>query len=118
MLNTVKLYHWKTTNFATHKATDELYSNLNEKIDTFVEVMLGKNELGGRAKLLHVNMIKLTVYSNNDAFKKQIESYKKFLLDLSDEKNGFNTLLNVDLLALRDELLADFNQFLYLLTLN
>lgn len=118
MLNTVKLYHWKTTNFATHKATDELYANLNNKIDTFVEVMLGKNDLGGRSKLLNVNIIKLTVYSNNDAFKKQIETYKKFLLDLSDEKNGFNTLLNVDLLALRDELLADFNQFLYLLSLS
>jgi len=25
MLNTVKLYHWKTTSFSTHKATDELY---------------------------------------------------------------------------------------------
>jgi hypothetical protein len=23
MLNTVKLYHWKTLSFATHKATDE-----------------------------------------------------------------------------------------------
>jgi hypothetical protein len=62
-------------------------------------------------------MIKLTVYSNNNAFKKQIESYKKFLIDLSNEKNGFNTALNADLLAIRDELLAHFNQFLYLLSL-
>jgi hypothetical protein len=23
MLNTVKLYHWKTSNYAEHKATDE-----------------------------------------------------------------------------------------------
>ena len=29
MLNTVKLYHWKTTSYAQHKATDELYSKLN-----------------------------------------------------------------------------------------
>ena len=118
MLNTVKLYHWKTTNFATHKATDELYANLNDKLDTFVEVMLGKNELGGRAKLLQVTRINLTVYSNNEAFKKQIEIYKTFLLNLSNEQNGFNTLLNVDLLAIRDEILADFNKFLYLLTLS
>jgi hypothetical protein len=110
MLNTVKLYHWKTTNFATHKATDELYSKLNEKIDEFVEVMLGKRELGGRAKLLNVALIKLSVYSNNEAFKKQIESYKHFLLSFSDA-------LGPDLLAIRDEILANFNQFLYLLTL-
>ena len=42
MLNTVKLYHWKTTSYSQHKATDELYSNLNENIDSFVEIMLGK----------------------------------------------------------------------------
>ena len=111
MLNTVKLYHWKTTSFSTHKATDELYSKLNEKIDEFVEVMLGKREMGGRAKLLNVSLIKLSVYSNNEAFKKQIEAYKDFLL-------AFNDSLGVDLLAIRDEILAAFNQFLYLLSLN
>jgi DNA-binding ferritin-like protein len=111
MLNTVKLYHWKTTSFSTHKATDELYSKLNEKIDEFVVVMLGKREMGGRAKLLNVSLIKLSVYSNNDAFKKQIEMYKDFLL-------AFNESLGVDLLAIRDEILAAFNQFLYLLSLN
>jgi len=115
MLNTVKLYHWKTTSFSTHKATDELYARLNEKIDEFVEVLLGKREMGGRAKLLNVSLIKLSVYSNNDAFKKQIESYKQFLLDMN-ETLGMD--LNTDLLAIRDEILAAFNQFLYLLTLN
>ncbi len=114
MLNTVKLYHWKTTSFSTHKATDELYGSLNEKIDQFVEVMLGKREMGGRAKLLNVPMIKLSVYSNNEAFIKQIESYKTFLLDFS----AFDPVMNADLLAIRDEILADFNKFLYLLTLD
>ena len=109
MLNTVKLYHWKTTSFSTHKATDELYGSLNEQLDKFVEVMLGKREMGGR-KLLHVSMVKLGVYSNNEAFKKQIENYKQFLLDLDA---GFGP----DLLAIRDEILADFNKFLYLLSL-
>ena len=42
MLNTIKLYHWKTTSFAQHKATDELYSILNKNIDSFIEIMLGK----------------------------------------------------------------------------
>ncbi len=49
MLNTVKLYHWKTSSYAQHKATDELYTNLNANIDTFVETMLGKT--GGRVNL-------------------------------------------------------------------
>jgi DNA-binding ferritin-like protein len=115
MLNTVKLYHWKTTSFSTHKATDELYGTLNEKIDDFVEVMLGKREMGGRAKLLNVHLIKLTMYSNNEAFKKQVESYKDFLIDLN-KSLGMDS--NADLLAIRDEILAAFNKFLYLLSLS
>ena len=113
MLNTVKLYHWKTTSFSTHKATDELYGELNDKLDNFVEVMLGKSELGGRAKLLNVHLVKLGVFSNNEAFKKQIESYKKFLMDL-DKMLGE---MHPDLLAIRDEILAAFNKVLYLLSL-
>ena len=116
MLNTVKLYHWRTTSFATHKATDELYGSLNSKIDEFVEVMLGKDEMGGRAKLLNVHVIKLDMFSNNAAFKKQIEIYKTYLLHLSEDP-VFSALMNTDLLAIRDEILALFNQFLYLLTL-
>jgi len=37
ILNTIKLYHWKTHSYAEHKATDELYSKLNEHIDSFVQ---------------------------------------------------------------------------------
>ena len=112
MLNSVKLYHWKTTSYSTHKATDELYDSLNSKIDHFVEVMLGKDELGGRSKLLNVNLVKLDSFS----IKKQVEHYKSFLLNLSNDAT-FSAPLNVDLLAIRDEILALFNQFLYLLTL-
>ena len=116
MLNTVKLYHWKTKCFAAHKASDELYNTLNEKIDEFVEVMLGKDELGGRAKLLNVPDLKLTMISNDDMFRKQIEVYKTFLLNMT---GGIGSApANADLLAIRDEILAALNQFLYLQSLN
>ena len=79
MLNTVKLYHWKTTSYATHKATDDLYAKIGDLIDHFVEVMLGKEELGGRAKILKGAtgkddyLLNLSLYSSNTEFKKQIE---------------------------------------------
>ena len=44
LLNNVKIYHWKTRSYAVHKATDELYEKLNEQIDQFVEVLLGKKK--------------------------------------------------------------------------
>lgn len=109
MLTTVKLFHWKNTDYATHKATDELYSELNDKIDTFVEVMLGKLEVGSRAKLLNISLLKLDVASHNNAFKKQIEEYKRFLIAFKEPALG------TDLLAIRDELLAAFNKCLYLM---
>jgi DNA-binding ferritin-like protein len=106
MLHTVKLFHWKTTDYASHKATDELYASLNEHIDTFVEVMLGK-EMGSRAKLIS-SVIKVDAYSTNEAFRKQVEVYKHFLMSL-------NANLGTDLLAIRDEILAAFNKCLYLM---
>ena len=57
MLLMVKLFHWKTTSYATHKATDELYAKLNLDIDSFIEVLLGKT--GSRIDLMSKSNIKL-----------------------------------------------------------
>jgi len=110
MLNVVKLYHWKTHSFAKHKATDELYTQLNEHIDKFVEVLLGKDE--SRIKNWESRMI-IPQSNNAREFKDRIYQYREFLIDLNrhvDEKR------DSDLLNIRDEILGDINQFLYLLT--
>jgi len=113
MLNTVKLYHWKTTSHSQHKATDELYSNLNESIDTFVETMLGKT--GSRVNLTGIKSIPLLDYTDLSDFKKVVESYKHFLINMGSDailKSNSNT----DLMNIRDEILGHLNQFTYLLT--
>jgi hypothetical protein len=111
MLNTVKLYHWKTSNYAEHKATDELYTNLNLNIDTFVEVMLGKT--GSRVNLTGHKSIPLLDYTNVEDFKKEIARYKMFLTGMSTDAS-LNA--NTDLMNIKDELLSNLNQFTYLLT--
>ena len=116
MINTIKIYHWKTSNYATHKSTDDLFADLNTKTDEFVEVLLGKSEIN-RAKVLNFPMVKTSSFSTNVECRKHVESYKQFLLDLPRNKN-FSSMLNVDLLAIRDEILAVLNKFLYLLTLS
>jgi hypothetical protein len=115
MLNTVKLYHWKTHSYAQHKATDELYSKLNENIDTFVEIMLGKH--GNRVDLTQVKSIPLFDYSNLNSFINKINEYKQFLIHMTSDDN-LNLTNNSDLLNVRDELLGNLNQFEYLLTFN
>ena len=115
MINTIKIYHWKTSSYATHKATDQLFGDLNTKTDEFVEVMLGKSEIN-RDSVLYFPSVKISSFSTNADCRKIIDTYKQFLLDLPRNKN-FNVMSNVDLLAIRDEIVALLNQFLYLLTL-
>ena len=116
MINTIKIYHWKTSSYATHKATDQLFADLNTKTDEFVEVLLGKSEIN-RDKILNFPSAKIQSFANNVDCRKQIDGYKRFLIELPANKN-FNAMANVDLLAIRDEILALLNQFLYLLTLH
>jgi hypothetical protein len=113
MLNTVKLYHWKTTSYAEHKATDELYANLNLNIDKFVEIMLGKT--GGRVNLTEQKSIPLLDYTGLTNFKREVEMYKQFLINMNKDA-GLNITNNSDLLNSRDEILGNLNQFTYLLT--
>ena len=110
MLNTVKLYHWKTRSYAQHKATDELYEKLNGHIDTFIEVLLGKDE--SRIKMVE-KRIELIDYSRSSDFKERMYEYREFLIDMS---RYFDSKRDSDLLNIRDEILGDINQFLYLMT--
>jgi hypothetical protein len=112
MLNTVKLYHWKTSSYAQHKATDDLYSSLNSTIDSFVEIMLGKK--GDRVNLIGTKSIPLHDYTDLTDFKREVDIYKDYLIGMS--KSQFNTGRDTDLLNTRDELLGHLNQFTYLLT--
>lgn len=111
MLNTVKLYHWKTLSFATHKATDELYEDLNKYVDEFVEVMLGYNG-GIRANLPHTN-IKMNDFSTPEQFKRKMDEYKKTLISYTQK---LDPVQNSDLLNIRDEILAALNKTAYLLS--
>jgi len=110
MLNTVKLYHWKTRSFSLHKATDELYGKLNEHIDTFVEILLGKDQ-----SRIHGmdHDVKLFDYNKKQDFQSRILQYRSFLIGLS---HHFDSSRDTDLLNVRDEILGDINQFLYLMT--
>ena len=116
MINTIKIYHWKTSSYATHKATDDLFASLNTKTDEFVEVLLGKSEIN-RDKVLVFSGACIKSFATGAECRRIVEGYKTFLLDLPANKN-FKAMANVDLLTIRDDIMALLNQFLYLLTLH
>ena len=113
MLMMVKLFHWKTYSYATHKATDQLYDSLNDNIDKFIEVLLGKT--GSRIDLMGKKSISLIDLNSQESLKSKIASLKSYLVGLNNNK-ALKTMSNSDLFNIRDEILGDLNKFLYLLT--
>ena len=109
--NQVKIYHWETKNFARHKATDELVDKLDASIDKFVEVYIGKY---GRPNLnARTGSIRIRNFHDREApvLLRQAASW------LSTKLPKLLNAKDTDLLNIRDEILADLNQTLYLFTL-
>ena len=109
----IKLYHWKTHSYAAHKSTDDLYSKLNENIDRFMEVLFGKS--GHRMDFTDKKTIAFIDVTSKEELIKKVEQFKSYLVSL-DNNPALKTMSNSDLLNIRDEILGDMNQFLYLLT--
>lgn len=107
----VKLYHWNTKVYSVHKVTDEMYDALNDKIDSFVEVLLGKHKIN--KSLLDIHILHLKTFRHPNAFIKWIEQFKNYLINVNEI---FNSEENSDLLNIRDEILAELNKITYLLS--
>ena len=108
--NQIRIFHWQTTSYAQHKAFNKAYESLDELIDQFVEVFMGKY---GRAKAATHYTIELENY--NDNFLAAIDDYIAYLIDIT---NDVDPVKDTDLLNIRDEMLGELNRLKYLLTLN
>lgn len=108
--NQVKIYHWETMQFARHKSTDDLVGKLDDSIDKFVEVYIGKY---GRPKFTpKTSTIRIRNFTDDEApevLKQAIEWLTARLPTLLSKQD-------TDLLNIRDEILSDLNQTLYLFT--
>ena len=112
MLHAIKLFHWNTHSYAQHKATDELHEKMSANVDKFVEIMLGKDP--ERLRRLD-RKIRLINSRNTRDFKERIYEYREYFISMT---KCLDSRMDSDLLSLRDDILADLNQFLYLLTLH
>ena len=112
MREQIKLYHWQTHSYSRHKATDEVIENLDKNIDEFVEVYMGKY---GRPKITAKTS---SVHIGNMNEKSAVSFIKKCItILLGDLVKGLVAARDSDLFNIRDEILADLNQLLYLFTL-
>lgn len=110
----VKLYHWNTRSFSVHKATDELYEQLNSNIDKFIEVLLGKHKRINKNAILYFDSLKIKTYKTNNAFLKWLDKFKQYLTQVD---SIFIPKEDTDILNIRDEILAELNKITYMLSL-
>ena len=108
--NQIKLYHWQTYQHARHIATDKYLESLDKHIDYFVEVSMGKY---GRPRV--------TTATATITLKNMTEKMAAAYLNAARSylQGTFSMTINpkdTDLLNIRDEILANLNQFTYLLT--
>jgi|LakMenEpi03Aug12_release.lakeMendotaPanAssembly.Ray.scaffolds.fasta_scaffold2056413_1 hypothetical protein len=104
-----KIYHWQTKSFSRHKASDELFASLSEKIDRFVECLQGSR--GRNVKFAKGTVIDLINFSDNDAIS-LLRDFEKWL-----NKALLKHIPEKDLISLRDDILGDVHQALYLFSL-
>ena len=109
--NQIKLYHWQTRVYARHIATDQILEKLDKSIDSFVEIYIGKY---GRPRLTGDNAI-IHLHNLTEAgASRLVKSAIKYLQGLTKSLHDADS----DLLSLRDDMIADLNQLLYLFTLH
>jgi hypothetical protein len=109
--NQIKLYHWQTRVYARHIATDQILEKLEKNMDSFVEIYIGKY---GRPRLTGDNAI-IHLHNLTEAgASRVVKSAIKYLQGLSKTLHDADS----DLISLRDDMVADLNQLLYLFTLH
>ena len=112
MREQIKLYHWQTKVYSRHKATDGVIEALDTSIDKYVEVYMGKY---GRMKMTSANS---TVHVSNLSEKSIVRFIHKCIDYLQTSLVKKLKESDSDLLNIRDEMLAELNQLLYLFTLH
>lgn len=106
----LKLYHWTTTQYSNHKATNKLLDKLSDLIDSFIEKYMGaytRPVMKSGSSVPIQNMTKT--------------KYVKLLKTAQDYLRGDLEKViskNTELLNIRDEVLAELDQALYFSTLN
>lgn len=106
----IKLYHWQTTSFARHNATDDAIKALDELIDTYVETYAGKY---GRPKLTGTSNTILVTNLNDKTI---LPFLRKCIHHLSKDFVAALKPVDTDLMNIRDEMLGELNKLLYLFT--
>jgi hypothetical protein len=105
------MYHWQTKSYARHKAVDKILGELDTHIDSFVEIYIGKY---GRPKLSAAQGT-LKIRNLTDAGATSL--CKSAAIYMQKQLVKGLTAADSDLINIRDEMMGEMHQLLYLFTL-
>ena len=105
MLFSMKMYHWHTTSYARHQASDTFYKRAHEIIDRLVEAMVSRY---GRVSQTLVTDRRFVVLTDDTA-SVFLEEFADYLRNVE-----FDSRKDSDLISIRDELLGITHQTIYL----
>ena len=106
----IKLYHWQTRIYARHVATDQTLKELEERIDSFVEVYVGKY---GRPRLTGKNASISLQNLTEAGATRMIRAAMKYVDAIHKPLQ-----MHTDLINILDDILRELGQLLYLFTLH
>jgi hypothetical protein len=104
------MYHWFTTSYAKHKASDKLYENILEITDKFIESYIGRM---GKPTLNKKSTITVTTMNDIEFIAYMKAAVKHLETTITEDYIKNNT----DLQSIRDDLIAQFNKTIYLFAL-
>lgn len=102
----IKMFHFQTHTYGGHKASDAYLETFTNKLDKFMEVGQG---ICGKFQTQKINININTL--NDTTINDELDQFVKLLREFDGVMSKYTELLN-----LRDELIADAEQFKYLLT--
>lgn len=99
-----KLFHWNTKIYSQHKVSDKFDSKLQSLLDKFVEVYLGYYNVN-----IELNQVNIINYESLEDYILTLKLLKKYLVKIN--------LAEADLINIKDDLLKEINQVIYLIKL-
>lgn len=108
--NQIRILHWQTSSYSEHKALGKLYENLDELIDTFVEVRSGQYGTSKAKNNFTISMENIEKCNPKKCIEEGIDVLKKIYKSISEEDTELKNIL--------DEMISAMRKTRYLLELS
>lgn len=103
---TIKMYHFQTKSYGAHKTSDTYLATFSDNLDKFMEVAQG---IVGKVQLTQLDFSLTTV--NDTTIFDSLNQFINILKSIDNKFSNYSELLNI-----RDEIVADAQQLIYLLS--